>query len=586
MVDWFDPRQLARTGARTVLTHVFGDFFDRRELQAALATPEEHTYHAEEDGTFWFDYVADLGDGFNPTYTVARTLARRQLSLDLAGQSYHLPRGRILVMGGDQVYPVASLRTFEDRLIGPFRSALPCEEKDRVPHLFALPGNHDWYDGLTSFLRVFVQQGWIGGWKTRQQRSYFAARLPHDVWIWGIDSRTESRLDKPQLDYFRRVAAEHEIRGHRIILCAAEPGWVYEKLGGSHRPKTRAFQNLAYFEKSIIDAHGARLLLTIAGDLHHYSRYEEAGGARQKITSGGGGATLFPTHVLPEVLALPQIADGTVADVDFERRAVFPSRKASASTPRGALKLPVKSPSFSITLGGLLLAAAWLLQSSSLKGGGNLFSALAELEPLGGSIVSAMEALISVTLFSPGAAGLLLIVVTGWMFFTGLSAWYAGLTHGILQIFLGFSIIWLSAYVSTALFPGADLIQVLSFSFLVVAPGGLMSAFLVGLYLYAVHRLLGLHANEVLASQSYEDFKNFIRVCVEADAVTVFPIGFERVCRSWRLNTDPGAAPGDPWFEPAPGSAIEPRLIEEPIRIPLRARPPVRSASSAEEPLV
>jgi len=577
MVDWFDPRQLARTGVRTALTHVFGDFFDRRELQAALATPQEDMYEALPDGTFWFDYVADLGDGFNPTYTLARTLARRELSVDFAEKTYQLPRGQILLMGGDQVYPVASLKDYEDRLVGPFRSALPCEADELVPHLYAVPGNHDWYDGLTSFLRIFVQQGWIGGWKTRQQRSYFAIRLPYHVWIWGIDGRVEARLDKPQLDYFRKVAKEHDIRGHRIILCTAEPGWVYEELGSGHRPRSRAFQNLAYFEKNIIDAYGARLIVSIAGDLHHYSRYEQAGGTRQKITSGGGGATLFPTHVLPEHLMLRQVKDGIVREASFERRAVFPKSSASTRISVGALKLPFRSPNFSLTLGMLFLAAAWLLQSSSLKGGGNLFETLSALRPSATSLAAAIDAQVTVALFSPGGALLLLTVAIGWMFFTGMKDWYVGLTHGILHILLALTYTWLAAFTVSAL---TGFLQIALFSLMVVCVGGILSAFLVGLYLFAVHRLLSLHPNEIVASQSYDGFKNFVRFCVDPDEIIIFPIGFEQACRKWELNTNPNADPGEPWFEPAPGSRIDPCLIEEPIRIPHGVRLGTRDVPS------
>ncbi|MBD0259532.1 MAG: hypothetical protein ICV83_27750 [Cytophagales bacterium] len=46
--------------------------------------------------------------------------------------------------------------------------------------LFAIPGNHDWYDGLASFVKQFCQGRWVGGWRTTQTRSYFALALPHN----------------------------------------------------------------------------------------------------------------------------------------------------------------------------------------------------------------------------------------------------------------------------------------------------------------------------------------------------------------------------------------------------------------------
>ena len=56
-------------------------------------------------------------------------------------------------------------------------AALPYLE-GAPPDMYALPGNHDWYDGLTSFMRLFCQGGWVGAWRTRQRRSYFAVKLP------------------------------------------------------------------------------------------------------------------------------------------------------------------------------------------------------------------------------------------------------------------------------------------------------------------------------------------------------------------------------------------------------------------------
>ncbi|MGG7380883.1 hypothetical protein ACQ7B2_19805, partial [Escherichia coli] len=62
----------------------------------------------------WLDYVADVGDGFDATYSIAYLLA--QPSLNLGGIS--LPRGQALVMGGDQVYPTGSAQAYRERCEG------------------------------------------------------------------------------------------------------------------------------------------------------------------------------------------------------------------------------------------------------------------------------------------------------------------------------------------------------------------------------------------------------------------------------------------------------------------------------------
>ena len=70
--------------------------------------------------------------------------------------------------------------------------------------MYAIPGNHDWYDGLTGFMRVFGQENWVGGRQTAQRRSYFAIGLPHRHWLWGIDIQNDAYVDSAQIAYFQR----------------------------------------------------------------------------------------------------------------------------------------------------------------------------------------------------------------------------------------------------------------------------------------------------------------------------------------------------------------------------------------------
>src|SRR5918911_1921835 len=85
-VRWLAPGELLRTAVKVVLSSLFADYADRREVQAALPATTV-TIVPDADGGLWFDYVADLGDGFDPTYTVACLLA--QPHLDIAP-----PKGR------------------------------------------------------------------------------------------------------------------------------------------------------------------------------------------------------------------------------------------------------------------------------------------------------------------------------------------------------------------------------------------------------------------------------------------------------------------------------------------------------------
>jgi hypothetical protein len=75
-VRWLSPPELWRAGVKVVLSSVFASYADKREAQAGLTTPQPMTAaRTAADGDVWVDFVADLGDGFDATYTIASLLA-------------------------------------------------------------------------------------------------------------------------------------------------------------------------------------------------------------------------------------------------------------------------------------------------------------------------------------------------------------------------------------------------------------------------------------------------------------------------------------------------------------------------------
>ncbi|MBJ7328507.1 MAG: metallophosphoesterase, partial [Solirubrobacteraceae bacterium] len=148
---WLDPGLLIRSGIQSVVSSAFGRFADRREMQAKVDQPvyEAHTDRDE----MWLDFLADTGDGFPATMTMAWLLAQEELEIE----GERLPRADMLLLGGDLVYPAADREAYENRFVGPFAGALP-ELVENAPRMFAIPGNHDWYDGLVAFTRRFCQQ--------------------------------------------------------------------------------------------------------------------------------------------------------------------------------------------------------------------------------------------------------------------------------------------------------------------------------------------------------------------------------------------------------------------------------------------
>ena len=61
------------------------------------------------------------------------------------------------MLGGDQAYPSATREAYRQQFEQPYACAFRDADPPR-PHLFAIPGNHDWYDGLVAFTRLFVSK--------------------------------------------------------------------------------------------------------------------------------------------------------------------------------------------------------------------------------------------------------------------------------------------------------------------------------------------------------------------------------------------------------------------------------------------
>ncbi len=292
MVRWYSPAHLVSTGWRSIVSEIFGQYADQRIMQATIDgfAPEimktvvgRYNYsdlrQLGDGETVWVDYVADLGDGFDSTYAMASLISQPQIDLEGVGS---LPAAKLLIMGGDQVYPFPTRTAYRERFAMPYSTALPpAPDGNWRRLLFVLPGNHDWYDGLSSFDHMFCKarfghaaENRIGGWLCPQHRSYFAIRLPHNWWIWGADIQLAQYLDAGQILYFEGVAEAmkaHPTEAPKLILCTAEPSWNYDK-----DEKLQGEDNLSTITKIATDA-GARIAAVVAGDLHHYSRYFNEG---------------------------------------------------------------------------------------------------------------------------------------------------------------------------------------------------------------------------------------------------------------------------------------------------------------------
>ncbi|HYH97795.1 hypothetical protein [Hyalangium sp.] len=543
MVAWLDPLTLVKTGIRSAISATIGKQADRRLLDA-LAAPDVKPCDVSVDAAgrprqeLWLDYVSDLGDGWNSTYAVAETVARPSLTLrDETGATHETRGGAVLVFGGDEVYPDASLLAYEERTLHPWTCALRGQRPP--PHLFAVPGNHDWYDGLVSFMRLFCQGRTLSGFETCQRRSYFAAKLPHGWWLIGTDMQLESDVDQPQVSYFQELAKQMG-EEDRIILCLAEPAWLVSQV----RPKEgRSYleNNLDFLEEQVF---GKKVSVFLAGDLHHYRRHANPEG-RQKIIAGGGGAFLHPTH-LPRKEA--ELADG------FTPRKIFPSPQESQRLCWRNLGLVVSNPRFGVLTGLLYMLLAWALSVN--LGGAN--------------VPQALGLVVRTALSNPGIVLISTLVILGLMGFAdrrfGRWRWLVGLLHGLLHLTAAFLIAWGVSHLMGSLvdLPFRSLGRDMLSAALIFVGGFLAGPTIMGLYLLLSLNVFGAHPNEAFSSLAIPDWKNFIRLHIDKEGhLRIFPIGLRRVPRAWKR----GETAREPeWVaDPRDKRATPPALIEPPI---------------------
>jgi len=552
MTPWFSPFELIRHAPDVLAAAVFGQRADTR-LTEALAAPDARffDYSGGESsvGEFWMDFVADTGDGWNSTYAVASAVARPELILkDSRGAEHRTIRGGLLVFGGDQVYPAASKELYKQKLVQAWKTALPRTDPPN-PKVFAVPGNHDWYDSLVSFTRLFCSRDWLGGWETPQTRSYFALKLPRHWWVIGTDVQLGSDIDAPQIEFFKRVAGEMKPED-RIILCTAEPHWVYSRMYAKYNAAVYNESGLRFLEEKVFATPaqaGGRVSVFLSGDLHHYRRHAAADG-RQKITAGGGGAALHPTHG-PDVSAL---------EGGYALATCFPDQKTSRALCWRNLFFPWTNPTFGFLTAFLYLLTAWAVGAD-----------------IGPFRLSEIRQAVSTTLLEvlnkPLAGFWVIAILLLFFLFTDThSPVYrivGGLAHGLAHLCALFFIGWGATYycVSVRGFAPGSFEYLWRCALAVAAGGWLTGSLIMGIYLAISLNLFNRHSDEAFAALRIEDWKEFLRLRIDASGdLTIFPVGIRRVARRWKARpageAGPSLVPDDP-------RATAPAMIEDPIPV-------------------
>jgi hypothetical protein len=287
----------------------------------------------------YVDFVADTGDDVSVSRAVARLVfARYELpDPDRPGTYMCVPRGEVLLFGGDTAYPVATAQELMDRVIVPWNQVLqglPDDGRRRV--LLGVAGNHDWYDGLDGFGRMFRRRApgastrpavapvsrkmgeyhaqWarefvrggrvekpealvLSGYTTVQNASYFALPLAPNLELLAVD-RQLTTTDSRQNEFLGHY---YHARPDSATL-AVLPDPVYH-FGDPSRTGTQMVESL---NLDLAD----RETFVLTGDIHHYERLQR--GKLLQVIAGGGGAFLHPARIaeggLTPSLVWPDVA--------------------------------------------------------------------------------------------------------------------------------------------------------------------------------------------------------------------------------------------------------------------------------------
>jgi Calcineurin-like phosphoesterase len=231
------------------------------------------------------------------------------------------------VICSDAIYPAGEASDYAAKFYAPYKK-LPGP-------VYAIPGNHDWYDRLVGFMTHFCdaveappagvgmgdgRKGWLVDRLWRKERKIRLDtvasgenRRPRDprfpsqrgpywtldagrIRLVGIDTGITGGLDAAQGDWLRRVSAERPDAAK--ILLTGKPILV----DGDYRPGEIAGSSLKVDDIVRDPKHG--YVAAIGGDIHNYQRYPVTladGRTLQYIVAGGGGAFMHATHKIPNI---------------------------------------------------------------------------------------------------------------------------------------------------------------------------------------------------------------------------------------------------------------------------------------------
>jgi Calcineurin-like phosphoesterase len=314
--SWLRP-SILWAARNDILVRLLGDPTDdqRRRWVAAQrerGVPEDFALDRSDLGGGFSCLIAgDTGEGTDPQFAVVPGLLE-------AGNGTSF-----LVVMSDVIYPIGNSNEYVDKFFRPY-------SKYPAP-IYAIPGNHDWYDGLGGFMRHLCDvdppphrslpgrglKAWLRD-KLWRHPSVLApdtlercrelrpapeqqSTLPGPYWmvetdsvrLVGIDTGIIGNIDADQGDWLRKVSAGPKPK----ILLTGKPLYV------NNTREPGAVADRDFTVDDIVRDPGNNYVAAIGGDIHNYQRYPVRVGGRtiQYVVSGGGGAFMHATHTIPVV---------------------------------------------------------------------------------------------------------------------------------------------------------------------------------------------------------------------------------------------------------------------------------------------
>jgi uncharacterized membrane protein HdeD (DUF308 family) len=277
------------------------------EAEQHLAGPGGASFALAPDGVaggadFSFVVIGDTGEGDASQHVL------RDRYLDVVRKD----GVRFVVLSSDVVYPIGAMRDYETKFWLPFKGT-------RKP-VYAIPGNHDWYDALEAFNATFLEPA--------AARAAIGARIAADH---GLTSTTDARIEELIAEATRlrheyevptqfQRAPFFEIQTDRFALVAVDTGvartvdpaqmaWLRAALDRARGKFTMAVLGHPFFAggndtvgesegfaalRRLLREHGVDVVM--AGDTHDLEYYvERVDGSPNPVhhfVNGGGGAYL------------------------------------------------------------------------------------------------------------------------------------------------------------------------------------------------------------------------------------------------------------------------------------------------------